>query len=62
MTEDQQLESLKFALETKKLLVVEKDMEIVRLKEQITDKDRIIDGYQRFIRDNLQNAIRSAES
>ncbi len=62
MTEEQQLESLKFALETKKLLVVEKDMEIVRLKEQITDKDRIIDGYQRFIRDNLQNAIRSAES
>lgn len=62
MTEEQQLESLKFALETKKLLVVEKDMEIVRLKEQITDKDKIIDGYQRFIRDNLQNAIRSAES
>ena len=61
MTEEQQLESLKFALETKKLLVVEKDMEIVRLKEQITDKDRIIDGYQRFIRDNLQNAIRNAE-
>ena len=61
MTEEQQLESLKFALETKKLLVVEKDMEIVRLKEQITDKDKIIDGYQRFIRDNLHNAIRSAE-
>ena len=62
MTEEQQLESLKFALETKKLLVVEKDMEIIRLKKQITDKDKIIDGYQRFIRDNLQNAIRSAES
>lgn len=61
MTEEQQVESLKFALETKKLLVVEKDMEIVRLKEQIADKDKIIDGYQMFIRDNLQNAIRNAE-
>ena len=61
MTEEQQVESLKFALETKKLLVVEKDMEIVRLKEQLADKDKIIDGYQMFIRDNLQNAIRSAE-
>lgn len=61
MTEEQQIESLKFALETKKLLVVEKDMEIVRLKEQLADKDKIIDGYQMFIRDNLQNAIRNAE-
>lgn len=61
MTEEQQVESLKFALETKKLLVVEKDMEIVRLKEQLADKDKIIDGYQMFIRDNLQNAIRNAE-
>ena len=61
MTEEQQVESLKFALETKKLLIVEKDMEIVRLKEQIADKDKIIDGYQMFIRDNLQNAITNAK-
>ena len=31
-------------------------MEISRLKKAVDDKDRIIDGYQRFIRDNLHNA------
>ena len=57
MTEEQQLESLRFALESSKLRHTEKDMEIVRLKEQVADNEKIIEGYQRFIRDNLKNAI-----
>jgi hypothetical protein len=58
MTEEQQLESLRFALESSKLRHTEKDMEIVRLKEQVAGNERIIEGYQRFIRDNLKNAIK----
>jgi len=57
MTEEQQLESLRFALESSKLRHTEKDMEIIRLKEQVAGNERIIEGYQRFIRDNLKNAI-----
>ena len=57
MTDEQQLESLRFALESSKLRHTEKDMEIVRLKEQVAGNERIIEGYQRFIRDNLKNAI-----
>ena len=57
MTEEQQLESLRFALESSKLRHTEKDMEIVRLKEQVAGNEKIIEGYQRFIRDNLKNAI-----
>ena len=57
MTEEQQLESLRFALESSKLRHTEKDMEIVRLKEQVAGNEKIIVGYQRFIRDNLKNAI-----
>lgn len=50
-----ELESLKFALESKKLQITEKDMEISRLKKDNDDKDRIIKGYAQFIRDHLQN-------
>ena len=57
MTEEQQLESLRFALESSKLRHTEKDMEIVRLKEQVAGNEKIIEGYQRFKRDNLKNAI-----
>ena len=57
MTEEQQIESLRFALESSKLRHTEKDMEIVRLKEQVAGNEKIIEGYQRFIRDNLKNAI-----
>ena len=57
MTEEQQLESLRFALESSKLRHTEKDMEIVRLKEQVAGNEKIIEGYQMFIRDNLKNAI-----
>jgi hypothetical protein len=55
MTEEQQLESLRFALESSKLRHTEKDMEILRLKKQVKDTEKIINGYQRFIRDNLHN-------
>ena len=55
MTEEQQLESLRFALESSKLRHTEKDMEILRLKKQVADTEKIINGYQRFIRDNLHN-------
>ena len=55
MTEEQQLESLIFALESSKLRHTEKDMEILRLKKQVKDTEKIINGYQRFIRDNLHN-------
>ena len=55
MTEEEQIKSLRFQLESSKLRHTEKDMEIVRLKEAVGDKDKIIDGYQRFIRDNLIN-------
>ena len=58
MTEEQQVESLKFALESCKLRHTEKDMEISRLKKEIDDQNKIIKGYAQFIRDNLQN-IRS---
>ena len=58
MTEEQQVESLKFALESCKLRNTEKDMEISRLKKEIDDQNKIIKGYAQFIRDNLQN-IRS---
>ena len=56
MTNEEQIKSLKFQLESSKLRHTEKDMEISRLKKAVEDKDRIIDGYQRFIRDNLHNA------
>tara|TARA_R110002012_G_C11640051_1_gene610542 strand:+ start:1265 stop:1444 length:180 start_codon:yes stop_codon:yes gene_type:complete len=55
MTEEQQLESLRFSLESSKLRHTEKDMEIMRLKKQVKDTEKIINGYQRFIRDNLHN-------
>ena len=55
MTEDQELESLKFSLESCKLRHTEKDMEISRLKKEIDDQNKVIRGYAQFIRDNLQN-------
>jgi len=58
MTEEEQIKSLRFQLESSKLRHTEKDMEIVRLKEAVSDKDKIIDGYQMFIRDNLINVKR----
>jgi hypothetical protein len=61
MTEEQQIESLRFALESSKLRHTEKDMEIIRLKEEIDDQDKIIKGYAQFIRDNLQN-VRSEKN
>lgn len=62
MTEEQQIESLRFSLESKKLQLTEKEMKIVRLNEIISDKDKIIEGYQMFIRDNLQNTIRREDN
>ena len=53
MTDEQRIKSLEFTLESKKLLISEKDMEIVRLRKEISDKDKVIKGYARFIRDNL---------
>tara|TARA_Y100000593_G_C4169534_1_gene266224 strand:+ start:226 stop:423 length:198 start_codon:yes stop_codon:yes gene_type:complete len=61
MTEEQELESLKFSLESCKLRHTEKDMEISRLKKEIDDQDKIIKGYAQFIRDNLQN-VRSKKN
>tara|TARA_R100000781_G_scaffold102590_1_gene66110 strand:- start:4801 stop:4998 length:198 start_codon:yes stop_codon:yes gene_type:complete len=58
MTEEQQVESLRFALESCKLRNTEKDMEISRLKKDIDDQDKIIKGYAQFIRDNLQSIRR----
>jgi len=58
MTDEQKIKSLEFTLESKKLLITEKDMEIIRLKKESDDKDKIIDGYQRFIRDNLSGCCR----
>ena len=60
MTEEQRIKSLEIALETKKLLISEKDMENQRLKKEIHDKEKIINGYQRFIRDNLDNLPRKS--
>lgn len=62
MTEEQQIESLRFSLESKKLQLTEKEMKIVRLNEIISDKNKIIEGYQMFIRDNLQNTIRREDN
>tara|TARA_R100000808_G_C2152027_1_gene161306 strand:+ start:519 stop:710 length:192 start_codon:yes stop_codon:yes gene_type:complete len=62
MTEEQQIESLRFSLESKKLQLTEKEMKIVRLNEIISDKNKIIEGYQMFIRDNLQNIIRREDN
>jgi len=61
MTEEQQIESLRFALESSKLRNTEKDMEISRLKKENDDQDKIIKGYAQFIRDNLQNVIKEKE-
>ena len=61
MTEEQQIESLRFALESSKLRNTEKDMEISRLKKEIDDQDKVIKGYAQFIRDNLQNVIKEKE-
>tara|TARA_R110002020_G_scaffold118950_2_gene271703 strand:- start:716 stop:898 length:183 start_codon:yes stop_codon:yes gene_type:complete len=55
MTQEQVIESLRFSLETKKLRMTELEMENSRMKKESGDKDKIIEGYQRFIRDNLHN-------
>jgi hypothetical protein len=55
MTEEQQIESLRFSLESSKLRHTEKDMEILRLREELEGKEKVIKGYAQFIRDNLQN-------